>query len=130
MRSEILKRFVFKDKKEDILHSSGYAKAQNRVGMGASSTESFEERRKIDLNRKIVKGYNDSKMINDMGRQTARLRMGIKKDLEKREKRFGAKEESKRFGVGSRTSAGEVGSGSSSAVKRATMPRKNPGIFR
>ena len=62
MSINIIKR-VMKDDKEDIFHSSAYGKAQNGAGMGASSTESFAARRKIDQNRQVVKGYGNSNLV-------------------------------------------------------------------
>ena len=53
-----------KEKKEDIFHSSEYGKAQSAEAMGAASTESFGERMKMEQNRRIVQGYNDSRVVN------------------------------------------------------------------
>ena len=53
-----------KDKKEDVVHTSAYASAQNK-GIGASSTESFAKRRVIDQNRTIIKRYNDSQVVTE-----------------------------------------------------------------
>ncbi len=57
-------KYVMKEKKEDIFHSSAYGKAQNGEAIGAASAEGFNERLKIDRNRQIVKGYNDSRVVN------------------------------------------------------------------
>lgn len=57
-------KYVMKEKKEDIFHSSAYGKAQNGEAIGAASTEGFNDRMKIDRNRQIVKGYNDSRVVN------------------------------------------------------------------
>ena len=57
-------KYVMKEKKEDIFHSSAYGKAQNGEAIGAASVEGFDERLKIDRNRQIVKGYNDSRVVN------------------------------------------------------------------
>ena len=57
-------KYVMKEKKEDIFHSSAYGKAQNGEAIGAASVEGFNERLKIDRNRQIVKGYNDSRVVN------------------------------------------------------------------
>ena len=56
-------KYLIKEKKEDILHTSAYAKVQNGDAFGASSTQSFEERKKVEANRQIVRGYNDSKLM-------------------------------------------------------------------
>lgn len=57
-----LKRLM-KAKKEDVIHSSAYASAQNQCGMGAASTISFEERMKIEQNRQKIKGYGTSSVV-------------------------------------------------------------------
>ena len=57
-------KYVMKERKEDIFHSSAYGKAQNGEAIGAASTEGFNDRMKIDRNRQIVKGYNDSRVVN------------------------------------------------------------------
>lgn len=60
-RNPLLK-YMMKDKKEDVVHSSAYANAQNGGAFGSSSSQSFEKRMEIDKNRKIVRGYQDSKI--------------------------------------------------------------------
>lgn len=57
-------KYLMKEQKENIFHSSAYGKAQNAGAIGAASTESFEERMKVEQNRKIVQGYNDSRIVN------------------------------------------------------------------
>ena len=66
MSNPFLNRLM-KDDKADILHSSAYARAQSSGGMGADSVESFAERRKIDRNRTVIRGYNDSKIAGESG---------------------------------------------------------------
>lgn len=56
-------KYLIKDEKQDVLHSSGYAKAQNGASMGASSSESFAARVKIDQDRQRVRRYNDSRLV-------------------------------------------------------------------
>ena len=59
-------KYVMKgNKKEDIFHSSAYGKAQNGAGMGVASTESFAKRRAVDLNRRVVRGYGESGVVNN-----------------------------------------------------------------
>lgn len=58
-------KYVMKDKKEDIFHSSAYGKAQNAGGMGTASSVSFSQRMNIDRNRKTVRGYRDSRIVNE-----------------------------------------------------------------
>ena len=63
-RNPFLKRLM-KDTKSDVVHSSAYAKAQNAGGIGSASVQSFAERQAIESNRTIVKGYKDSRVVND-----------------------------------------------------------------
>lgn len=56
---------MMKDKKEDVVHSSGYAEAQNRGNIGAASAESFAKRRAMEANRTVVRGYGDSKVVHE-----------------------------------------------------------------
>ena len=66
MGNPFLRRLIKEDKK-DILHSSTYAKAQNKDGIGVDSVESFTKRREIDRNRTIIRGYDDSKIESESG---------------------------------------------------------------
>ncbi len=65
MKNPFLK-YVMKEKKEDIFHSSMYGKAQSGEGIGAASSQGFMERMKIDKNRQHVKGYGDSKVVTEI----------------------------------------------------------------
>lgn len=58
-------KFVMKDKTEDVIHSSTYANAQNAHGMGTTDSMSFSQRMAIESNRKIVRSYRDSKIVNE-----------------------------------------------------------------
>lgn len=83
MKNPFLK-YVMKEKKENIFHSSAYGKAQNAEAIGAASVESFEERMKVDKNRQIVKGYNDSRIVNGMYANGPRAKQYVppeKKDM-------------------------------------------------
>jgi hypothetical protein len=57
-------KYVMKDKKEDVFHSSTYAKAQNGGNMGTASAESFAVRVKINNNRKMVGNYSSSRIAS------------------------------------------------------------------
>lgn len=57
-------KYVMKEKKENIFHSSEYGKAQSASNMGVTSAESFEKRMKVEQDRKIVRGYNDSRVMS------------------------------------------------------------------
>ena len=63
MKNPFLK-YIVKDKKEDIFHSSAYGKAQNGGSMGTVSNVSFGERMNINRNRQVVRGYGDSRLAN------------------------------------------------------------------
>ena len=56
-------KYVMKDNKEDVFHSSAYAKAQNGSIIGAASSESYAVRVNIDKNRQTVRGYGDSELM-------------------------------------------------------------------
>lgn len=56
---KLIKRFS-KTSTSDVAHSSEYANAQNNNNFGATTSESFEQRREIDENRQIVQGYKQS----------------------------------------------------------------------
>lgn len=60
-------KYVIKDKKEDVFHSSAYAKAQNGASMGAASIESYQARVNINQNRQAVRGYNESHIMRGVG---------------------------------------------------------------
>ena len=64
MNNPFLKRLM-KDKKEDVVHSSAYAKVQNSNGIGVASVETFSGRLAIEQNRQVVRGYGDSKIVNE-----------------------------------------------------------------
>lgn len=50
----------------DVAHSSAYAKVSNRGSFGADSSMSFEERRKIEQNRKLIQGYKNARIAADV----------------------------------------------------------------
>lgn len=58
--SKIIKRITGVKGASDAAHTSGYAMVQNGNHIGASSTQSFSERRAIDHNRTMVQSYRDS----------------------------------------------------------------------
>lgn len=63
MNNPFLKRMMKNDKQEDIFHSSAFGQAQSGASMGAASTSSFQSRRSIDKDRKIVGGYGNSQIM-------------------------------------------------------------------
>lgn len=60
MQKNPLLKYVMKTQTPEVLHSSGYAKAQNKKSFGATSTETFSERQRIEEQRKFVRGYRNS----------------------------------------------------------------------
>jgi hypothetical protein len=61
-----LNKYVNRNKTtKDIVHTSGYAQVATQGTFGASSAESFGARRQVDLNRTIVRGYKNSKILSD-----------------------------------------------------------------
>ncbi len=64
MNNPFLKRLI-KEKKEDVVHSSAYAQAQNEGKIGSASVESFAKRLSIDRNRQVVRRYGDSQIVNE-----------------------------------------------------------------
>ena len=56
-------KYLIKDKKEDIFHSSGYAKAQSGSSIGAASSESYQVRVNLSQRRRTVQGYNRSEIM-------------------------------------------------------------------
>lgn len=60
-----LLKYMMKTKKEDVVHSSGYAQVQNEGKIGSASVESFAKRRAMEANRTAVQGYRDSRVVND-----------------------------------------------------------------
>lgn len=55
-------KYVMKDEKEDIFHSSAYGKSQSGANLGAASSESFAARRTTDQHRQFVQGYGSSRL--------------------------------------------------------------------
>ena len=56
-------KYVMKDEKEDVFHSSAYAKAQSGSGIGVASSESYQVRVNMNQHRTKVRGYNDSEIM-------------------------------------------------------------------
>ena len=70
-------KYVMKENKEDVFHSSAYGKAQNGASMGAASTQSFAERRRIEQNRQVVKGYGHSGLLNQASANGPRAKVYV-----------------------------------------------------
>lgn len=144
-----LKRLI-KEKNEDVIHSSAYAKVQNDGNMGVASTRSFAERQAIGENRTMVKGYRDSKVVNDAfsNAGSKSQRYDVAHDASRRAaiwERFGGEQNrggagtgfgggasntnTRGSGMGGRNGVGGIGG--AMPMGRTTEPpaRRNPGIL-
>lgn len=120
MINPLLKRLV-KEKKEDIAHTSAFAEVQNRGGFGSASVESFEKRREIDKQRKMIGGYRDARVVSDRGIEAWKIRQ------EKRQ--LGGDDGGNSGGVSG--FHGELRSETNNAsTSSRPLARKNPGISR
>lgn len=63
MYNPFLKRLM-KDRKEDIIHTSTYAEAQNQ-GIGSTSSSTFTERQRVEQNRTVVQSYRDAQLVRE-----------------------------------------------------------------
>lgn len=116
MINPLLKRLV-KEKKEDVVHTSAFAEAQNKGGFGAASTESFARRREIDSQRKMVGGYRDARVVSERGAEAWKIRQ---------ERRQLGEDNS-----GGLRGRSEPGEGANKGDLASRPPaRKNPGISR
>ena len=104
-------KYVIKDKKKDIVHTSVYGKIQSGDAIGSVSTESFEKRMKMEENRQIVKGYNDSKLVGSTFSNGPRAEKYT--PLEKKEG----------IGMGARLTDDRVREGSSSISSTAQLEK-------
>lgn len=55
-----MNKHIVKDNDDKPFHSNGYARAANGDNLGASSDVTFDRRRQIDANRRVVAGYQRS----------------------------------------------------------------------
>ena len=72
-------KYIMKDKREDIFHSSAYAREQSGSNIGAASTESYAVRVNMARHRQTVGGYRDSRLMTGMKRGIAKAEGGAKK---------------------------------------------------
>ncbi|MBP5648294.1 hypothetical protein J6X04_03365 [Candidatus Saccharibacteria bacterium] len=132
MKNPFLKRLM-KETKNDVVHTSAYADAQNAGKIGVASTQGFRERRRIDQNRKIVKKYRHSGVVAETRRNAWKARQEMAQ--------FGSMNNSGNVGENSGlrgslkavgdTKIGGKDGGSLQTRGPAQMPaRKNPGISR
>ena len=64
MKNPMLK-FIMKGKKQDMVHTSVYANAQNDGKFGTASTRSFDDRIRVKNNRHRIREYNDSRIVTE-----------------------------------------------------------------
>ena len=67
-------KYMMKDEKKDVFHSSAYAKAQSGETIGAASTESYQVRVNVNQNRQMVRGYRDSQIMTDASKNAPRAK--------------------------------------------------------
>lgn len=131
---------LMKDTKEDVVHSSAYAEAQNAGGMGAASTQSFAKRQEIEANRTTIQGYRDSRVVSDaFGSGGTKLQeYDAAHDASQRaaiRERFGGERNTGTNDKVSGNAGGDNGAGAMGRTMptgRTTVPpvRRNPGISR
>ena len=61
LNSKLIQRITH-DSTKDVMHSSGYAVAQNENTFGAVGAQSFTMRQKIEQQRKFAQGYRNSRI--------------------------------------------------------------------
>lgn len=61
LNSKLIQRITH-DSTKDVMHSSGYAVAQNENTFGAAGAQSFTMRQKIEQQRKFAQGYRNSRI--------------------------------------------------------------------
>lgn len=63
---KLLVKYAMKnDKKEEIFHSSGYARSQSGANFGAAAGDTLNTRNDLNTHRKYVKSYKDSRLTNE-----------------------------------------------------------------
>ena len=131
MSGDLLKRIINK-KKEDVIHSSAYAEAQNQGGIGASSVQSFGQRRAIDQHRSVVRRYSDSKIATESGKTAWQARREAAQFGEDAGKENTSSTSGLRGRLNSKDAdTGAKGGDSSTKSGPSQMPvRRNPGISR
>ena len=134
-KNPFLKRLI-KDNREDIVHTSAYAKAQNAGGMGTASTQGFGDRMRVEQNRTVVGRYRDSKVVNEVFDGATKAKTYDKNDdaarMAAQRKSYADKQAERQFGGGGSGAARtRFGGGTTNEDKKPTPPaRKNPGIYR
>ena len=125
----LLKR-IMKEKKEDVIHSSAYAEAQNQGGIGSSSMQTFEQRKAIDQNRSMVRKYSDSKIATEAGKTSWQARRDATQFGESGDNGNSSSSSGLRGRLNSKEAdAGTKGGDAATKNGPSQMPtRRNPGI--
>lgn len=118
-------KYLIKDKKEDVFHSSAYAKAQNGASIGAATSESYQVRVNINQNRQRVKGYKDSEIM--MGASGGMRKAEAYKPLTDMGARGGVSGVGNTIGASTGGASAGIASAGGAVSKPPMMP-KNPGI--
>lgn len=116
MKNPFLK-YIMKEKKENIFHSSAYGKAQSADVMGTASMQSFEERMKVDKNRQIVQSYNDSRIVSGSYLNGPKAKKYVPPEN---------KEQPRNFGATKTTAAEPAPKPAPTPVKRSFVPTIKP----
>ena len=66
----------FTNEPDKPFHSSAYAEAANGGSIGATSSQSFQQRYEIDRNRRSINRYRDSHIAHGSGRDVGSRRIG------------------------------------------------------
>ncbi len=137
MSNPFLKRLI-KEETKDVIHTSAYGEAQNSGKMGTASTSSFLDRLRIDRNRSRVRGYDESKIVNETrenGPEAKKYDASKDKILNREsEPQIGQRSVGasglNRGGFSGRGAGGAASTANTTSKPVQPPARKNPGIFR
>lgn len=68
-------KYVMKDNKEDVFHSSAYAKAQSGDKIGVASSQGYQVRVNLAQSRTRVRGYDESEIITGAKKNAPRAKV-------------------------------------------------------
>ena len=119
-------KYIAREKKENIFHSSAYGKAQSAGALGTTSTESFEERMKVEKNRQIIQGYNDSRIVNGAYSNGPRAKKYIPPEKLGDNMRAGGAKAAMAPGSGSSVNSAAVVNSTTAAIKKSFVPPIKP----
>lgn len=67
-----INKFVNPNQDRSLFHTSGYAEVAHGNSIGATSAQSFQQRRHLERNRRSVRRYGDSMLAGGHMRSSAR----------------------------------------------------------